>query len=141
MGKVIIFPPSASNERTATPSAGGIFVGRERELEELRTGLEETCAGRGRLILLVGEPGVGKTSTANKLAAIVRQRCPGAPHQHHRQLQHRPGVNALYASTTGGNNLALGYKADSNLTTGSNNIAIGNPGVAGEANTLRLGST
>jgi uncharacterized coiled-coil protein SlyX len=50
------------------------------------------------------------------------------------------GYNALLNSTTGNNNIALGYFAGSNLTTGDNNIDIGNPGVAGEANTIRIGT-
>jgi Chaperone of endosialidase len=50
------------------------------------------------------------------------------------------GYNALLNSTTGNNNIALGYFAGSNLTTGDNNIDIGNTGVAGEANTIRIGT-
>jgi trimeric autotransporter adhesin len=50
------------------------------------------------------------------------------------------GVNALYYNTTGSNNIALGFSAGVNLTTGSNNIDIGNYGVAGEANTIRIGT-
>jgi trimeric autotransporter adhesin len=34
----------------------------------------------------------------------------------------------------------LGYNAGANLTTGDNNIDIGNDGVAGEANTIRIGT-
>src|SRR6266566_2665139 len=49
------------------------------------------------------------------------------------------GVNALYRST-GGSNIALGSGAGSNLTTGSSNIDIGSVGVAGESNTIRIGS-
>jgi len=49
-------------------------------------------------------------------------------------------VNALLSNTTGNNNIALGNGAGFNLTTGSNNIMIGNEGVAGEANTIRLGT-
>ena len=41
----------------------------------------------------------------------------------------------------GDRNIALGNKAGQNLTTGSDNIDIGNPGVAGEANTIRIGTT
>jgi DNA-binding winged helix-turn-helix (wHTH) protein len=33
------------------------FVGREQEMAELRTSLEDAISGRGRLMLLVGEPG------------------------------------------------------------------------------------
>jgi hypothetical protein len=65
------------------------------------------------------------------------------------------GINALAYNTTGdrntaigslalffnnGNsNIALGRRAGSNLTTGDNNIDIGNPGNAGESNTIRIG--
>ncbi|HEY6111081.1 MAG TPA: tail fiber domain-containing protein [Chthoniobacterales bacterium] len=50
------------------------------------------------------------------------------------------GYQALYNTNTGGNNIAVGYQAGFNLTTGSNNIDIGNQGVAGEANTIRIGT-
>jgi hypothetical protein len=50
------------------------------------------------------------------------------------------GYNALLNNTTGNQNIALGNFAGSNLTTGDNNIDIGNPGVAGEANTIRIGT-
>ncbi len=50
------------------------------------------------------------------------------------------GYNALLNNTTGVGNIALGSFAGSNLTTGDNNIDIGNQGVAGEANTIRIGT-
>jgi hypothetical protein len=50
------------------------------------------------------------------------------------------GVNALYGNTTGSNNIALGFSAGVKLTTGDNNIDIGHYGVAGEANTIRIGT-
>ncbi len=37
-------------------------VGREKELGELRTGFESTLAGRGLLLCVAGEPGIGKTT-------------------------------------------------------------------------------
>jgi hypothetical protein len=51
------------------------------------------------------------------------------------------GFNALRENTTGNSNIGLGNFAGSNLTTGDNNIDIGNVGVAGEANTIRIGTT
>ncbi len=39
----------------------GPFVGRERELEVLRTRWQEARAGRGQIVALVGEPGIGKS--------------------------------------------------------------------------------
>src|SRR5437763_1314034 len=50
------------------------------------------------------------------------------------------GSSALFSNTTGSSNIALGVSAGQNLTTGNNNIDIGNPGVAAEANTIRIGT-
>jgi hypothetical protein len=49
------------------------------------------------------------------------------------------GYVALQNNTSGINNIGVGYRAGQNLTTGNNNIDIGNPGVAGEGNTIRVG--
>lgn len=49
------------------------------------------------------------------------------------------GAGALANNIAGSNNIAVGISAGKNLTTGNNNIDIGNPGVAGENNTIRLG--
>ncbi len=54
--------------------AGGVFVGREKEMDELRAGLEDALSGRGRLLMLVGEPGIGKTRTSEELATYGRLR-------------------------------------------------------------------
>jgi DNA-binding SARP family transcriptional activator/tetratricopeptide (TPR) repeat protein len=54
----------------------GDFVGREREMEELLAGLVDASAGHGRLFLLVGEPGIGKSRLADEL--ILRARARGA---------------------------------------------------------------
>ena len=51
------------------------------------------------------------------------------------------GFGALYDNTTGSSNIAIGASAGMNLTTGSSNIDIGNAGVAGEAQTIRIGSS
>jgi adenylate cyclase len=45
------------------------MVGRERELISLLNGLDDAASGRGRLFLISGEPGVGKTRLANEVAA------------------------------------------------------------------------
>jgi hypothetical protein len=49
------------------------------------------------------------------------------------------GPGALSTNTTGNSNIALGYAAGLH-TTGSFNIDIGNEGVAGESNTIRIGT-
>ncbi|HEY8122261.1 MAG TPA: AAA family ATPase, partial [Myxococcota bacterium] len=50
------------------------FLGRERTLERLGALLEGALAGRAALALLAGEPGIGKTRTAEELAARARER-------------------------------------------------------------------
>jgi eukaryotic-like serine/threonine-protein kinase len=52
--------------------AGGVFVGREAELAELRKMVDEAREGKGELLLLVGEPGIGKTRTAEELATYAQ---------------------------------------------------------------------
>ena len=56
--------PELERPRPAMPSlplresGAGAFVGRKGELSELLEGLEDALSGRGRVFLLVGEPGV-----------------------------------------------------------------------------------
>ena len=49
----------------------GTFVGRQREMGELKAVLDDAMAGQGRLAMLVGEPGIGKTRTAQELASYA----------------------------------------------------------------------
>jgi DNA-binding SARP family transcriptional activator len=68
---------TADGPAGAEPAAGtprGAFVGRERELAELVAGLDDAFAGSGRLFLLVGEPGIGKSRLAEELIARARDR-------------------------------------------------------------------
>ncbi len=44
------------------------FVGRRREIAELTAALDDALAGRGWLVMLAGEPGIGKTLTAKEFA-------------------------------------------------------------------------
>jgi predicted ATPase/DNA-binding winged helix-turn-helix (wHTH) protein len=53
---------------------GGIFVGRERELEDLDAALQDAFMERARVMLLVGEPGSGKTRTAGQFVQRARLR-------------------------------------------------------------------
>ncbi len=64
----------ATAENPLEGLAGGIFVGRETELDEMRALLEDALAGQGRMVLLTGDPGIGKTRTAEQLATYARVR-------------------------------------------------------------------
>ena len=61
-------------KRPAEEAPGDVFVGRGHELAELVTGLEDAFAGRGRVFLLSGEPGIGKSRLAEELTAHARAR-------------------------------------------------------------------
>jgi class 3 adenylate cyclase/tetratricopeptide (TPR) repeat protein len=50
------------------------FVGREEERAELRRCLDQAARGQGALVMIGGEPGVGKTRLAEELAGEARQR-------------------------------------------------------------------
>jgi len=60
----------------AHPARAGVpgFVGRGLILAQLDTALEDAQAGRGRIVLLAGEAGIGKTRTAAEFAADVCSR-------------------------------------------------------------------
>ena len=47
--------------------AGGVFVGRHKEVDQLKAKFENSLSGRGGMVALVGEPGIGKTRTSLEL--------------------------------------------------------------------------
>jgi DNA-binding SARP family transcriptional activator len=50
------------------------LLGRDAEIEALWSALEEASAGQGRLVLIGGEPGIGKSRLADEVAAEARRR-------------------------------------------------------------------
>jgi tetratricopeptide (TPR) repeat protein len=54
--------------------AGGVHVGREREVDKLCEAADLALAGRGRLVLISGEPGIGKTRLAEQLTTYAHLR-------------------------------------------------------------------
>ena len=55
-------------------AAGAGLVGREDVLAQLRRAVEDAARGRGRLLLLTGEAGIGKTAVAAEVAAEAEGR-------------------------------------------------------------------
>ncbi len=74
----------AETETSALPKSDDAFVGREAVLVTLRTALDGAIAGRGAVVLLCGEAGIGKTRTAEEVAReaaargmlVAAARCP-----------------------------------------------------------------
>lgn len=61
--------PAGDPDSTAFVSSDPVFVGRERELDNLEATLAAAVRGSGRVVLLGGEAGIGKTSTCQEFAA------------------------------------------------------------------------
>jgi class 3 adenylate cyclase len=51
------------------------FVGRERELEQIRRALEQASAGEGRIVALVADPGTGKSRLVHEFKATLPDGC------------------------------------------------------------------
>ena len=51
-----------------------VFVGRESELRQLQAAYDAALSGRGSLAMVVGEPGIGKTSVCEQLATYAALR-------------------------------------------------------------------
>ncbi len=106
------------NENTAT----GVFA-----LEENTSGADNTATGVRAMMF-----STGNDNTATGVDSLENNTSGGS--------NTAIGGVALGANTTGSNNIAVGFDAGDNLTTGSNNIDIFDAGVAGESNTIRIGS-
>jgi len=60
-------PDAAADERPRS-----VFVGRADQLAVLNEALAQATTGRGRVVMLVGDAGIGKTRTAAEFAAQAR---------------------------------------------------------------------
>ena len=67
------FQASSGFSASAFTTSPG-FVGRQRELGELREALNGALNSQGRLLMLAGEPGIGKTRIVQELFALVASR-------------------------------------------------------------------
>ena len=46
------------------------FIGHQTELAVLNAALDDAVAGRGRMVMLAGEAGIGKTRLAQEIASL-----------------------------------------------------------------------
>jgi predicted ATPase len=93
--------PARSADRAVPelPAHDTVLVGREAELAELRGALEAVTWGRGRVALVVGEAGIGKTRLIAEVAALALARDArvllGRCYESARILPFGPWVDAL----------------------------------------------
>jgi predicted ATPase/class 3 adenylate cyclase len=86
--------------------AWGTFVGREREMEQLKGRLADAFSGLGAVIMVVGDAGIGKTRLLQEFATYARLRGAqvlwGAAYEGEARLPYGPLAEALrdYVSRT-----------------------------------------
>lgn len=77
----------------------GSLVGREGELAAILAALDAVAAGSGRLVVIAGEPGVGKTRLAQAVSLACRDRgmilATGRCYEPHREAPYYPFLEAL----------------------------------------------
>jgi len=59
---------------TENPLYRPVFVGREQELKQLQSAFNGAMSGQGALVMVVGEPGIGKTAICEHLSTFVNLR-------------------------------------------------------------------
>ncbi|TET14907.1 MAG: zinc-ribbon domain-containing protein [Dehalococcoidia bacterium] len=59
---------------TENPLYRRVFVGREPELKQLQSAFDGAISGQGALMMVMGEPGIGKTALCEQLATYVTLR-------------------------------------------------------------------
>ncbi|MDP9238936.1 MAG: protein kinase [Chloroflexota bacterium] len=63
-----------SDEATSGAIYARTFVGREAELKQLQAAFDGALSGQGALMMVVGEPGIGKTTVTEQLLTYVAMR-------------------------------------------------------------------
>jgi DNA-binding SARP family transcriptional activator len=66
-------PAVTAPVRLSRPGPRPAFVGRVDALNRLRAAMEDAAAGRSRMVLVEGEPGIGKTRLGAELETMARQ--------------------------------------------------------------------
>jgi len=73
-GKVKREPSKESVTPAENPLYRRVFVGREAELKQLQSAFDGAISGQGALMMVMGEPGIGKTALCEQLSTYVTLR-------------------------------------------------------------------
>lgn len=63
--------PEQHSDGALSPHSRSPFVGREWEIAELRGALDEVAGGAGQIVLVAGEPGIGKTRLVEEFGSSI----------------------------------------------------------------------
>ena len=66
--------PIEASRSVENPLYRRVFVGREPELKRLQSAFDRAMSGQGSLMMVIGEPGIGKTAICEQLATYVALR-------------------------------------------------------------------
>ena len=73
-GKVEKAPSEEAPTLAESPLYRRVFVGREAELKQLQSAFDGAMSGQGALMMVVGEPGIGKTALCEQISTYVTLR-------------------------------------------------------------------
>ncbi|MBN1135948.1 MAG: AAA family ATPase [Anaerolineae bacterium] len=101
--RILQTPPTLPRQPSATlPAALALhlpFVGREQEWTQLSGVLQQALNGRGQVVLIAGEPGIGKTRLLEELAGLATARgarvLMGCCYQMEQNMAYAPFIEAL----------------------------------------------
>jgi DNA-binding SARP family transcriptional activator len=114
----------------AGPSAATPFVGREQELDTLRLWLRATWRGQGKVILIAGDSGVGKTRLASEVlraaASAGLTALSGAAYEQEGQLPYQPFIEAFDDFLSASPRLPEGVEPINPITE-FKRLAVGDP--------------
>jgi tetratricopeptide (TPR) repeat protein len=73
-GKLSKEAPREASAMTENPLYRRVFVGREPELKQLQSAFDGAISGQGALMMVVGEPGIGKTALCEQISTYTTLR-------------------------------------------------------------------
>ena len=73
-GQIRIYRPTNSMGATPITTDHHLFVGRTTELNQLHDALDEVILGYGRILVVKGEAGIGKTHLVNEIIKAIKEK-------------------------------------------------------------------